>query len=63
MSQPAPTLNKTEWGNIPLLTYVNYELWKETMTLVLEAMDTYKIVTSEEPQPPPFDIDHHKWKI
>ena len=33
------------------------------MTLVLEAMDAYEIVTSEEPEPPPIDIDYHEWKI
>jgi len=33
------------------------------MTLVLEAMDAYDIVTGEEPEPPPIDIDHHEWKI
>jgi hypothetical protein len=63
MSESAPAFNKTEWGNIPLLTYLNYETWKETMTLVLEAVDAYDIVTGEEPEPPPIDIDHHEWKI
>jgi len=33
------------------------------MTLVLEAMDAYDIVTSEEPEPPQNDIDYHDWKI
>jgi hypothetical protein len=61
--EPAPAFNKTEWGNIPLLTYLNYETWKETMTLVLEAMDAYDIVTGEEPEPPQIDIDYHEWKI
>jgi hypothetical protein len=61
--EPAPAFNKTEWANIPLLTYLNYETWKETMTLVLEAMDGYNIVTGEEPEPPQIDIDYHEWKI
>jgi len=39
MSKPTPGFNWTEWGNIPLLIYLNYETWKETMTLVLEAID------------------------
>jgi len=38
MSEPAPTFNKTEWCNIPLLTYLNYEIWNETMTLVQEVL-------------------------
>jgi hypothetical protein len=63
MSEPAPAFNKTEWGNIPLLTYLNYETWKETMTLVLEAMDAYHIITSKEPEPPQIAIDYHEWKI
>jgi len=33
------------------------------MTLVLEAMDAYDIVTGEGPEPPPIDIDYHEWKI
>jgi len=33
------------------------------MTLVLEAMDGYDIVTGEVPEPPPIDIDYHEWKI
>jgi hypothetical protein len=61
--EPAPVFNKTEWGNFPLLTYLNYQTWKETMILVLEAMDAYDIVTSEEPEPPQIDIDYHEWKI
>jgi len=63
MSKPAPAFNKTEWSNIPLITYLNYETWKETMTLGLEAMDAYDIITGEEPEPPPIDIDYHEWKI
>jgi hypothetical protein len=57
--EPAPTFNKTEWGHIPLLTYLNYATWEETMTHVLEAMDTYNIVTGKEPEPPQIDIDYH----
>jgi len=33
------------------------------MTVVLEAMDAFDIVTGEEPEPPPIDIDYHEWKI
>jgi hypothetical protein len=63
MSEPAPIFNKTEWGNISLLTYLNYETWKEAMTHALEAMDPYDIITGEEPEPPQIDIDFHNWKI
>jgi len=61
--EPAPAFNKTEWGNIPLLTYLDYEPWEETMTLVLGAMDAYYIVTGEEPEPPQINIYYHDWKI
>jgi hypothetical protein len=33
------------------------------MTLVLEAMDAYDIITGEEPEPPQIDIDYHNWTI
>jgi len=65
MSAPEPShaFNNTEWGDIPLLTYINSDTWNETMTLVLKAMDAYNIVTSGEAEPPQIDIDYHKWKI
>jgi len=62
-TEPAPAFNKTEWGNIPLLTYLNYEIWKETMTIVLEAMDAYDIVTGQKHEQPQIDIDYHNWKL
>ncbi|KAF8241481.1 hypothetical protein K440DRAFT_642243 [Wilcoxina mikolae CBS 423.85] len=46
-----PNHNKTQWGNVPLLTHLNYDLWVETMILILEAMGAYNIVTGEEPKP------------
>jgi hypothetical protein len=61
--EPAPAFNKTEWGNILLLTYLKYETWKATMTLILKAMDAYDILTGEEPEPPQIDIDYNEWKI
>ncbi|KAF8246984.1 hypothetical protein K440DRAFT_644303 [Wilcoxina mikolae CBS 423.85] len=56
-----PNYNKTKWGNIPLLTHLNYDSWMETMTLVLEAMRAYSIIT-REPQPQVLDIDYADWK-
>lgn len=63
MSEPPPAFDKTEWANILLLTYLNYETWNETMTLDLEAMDAYDIGTGGQPEPPQTDIDYYKWKI
>jgi len=62
MSQPAASFNKTKWGNIPLVTYLNYKPGKEAMTLILKAMDTYEIVTSDELESLPLDIDCHELK-
>jgi hypothetical protein len=33
------------------------------MNIILKAMDAYDIVTGEEPEQPPIDIDYHEWKI
>jgi len=60
--EPDPGFNKTKCGYIALLTYLNYETWKETTTLVLEAMDTYNIITREESELPPIDINYHECK-
>jgi len=62
-SKPASAINNTECGIIPLLTYLQYETSKETMTLVPDAMDAYNIITGEEPEAPPIDIDYHDGKI
>jgi len=32
------------------------------MTVVLEAMDAYEIITGKEPESPPIDIDYRKWR-
>jgi len=61
MYKPAPAFNNIEWGNIPPLTYLPYKTWKETMTLVLQAMDTYNIINSKEPEKPLIDIDYDEW--
>ena len=61
--EPALAFIKTKWGNISLLTYLSYETWKETISLILEAMDAYDIVTSEEPEPPPIYSEYYDWKI
>jgi len=63
MYKPAPAFNNTEWGNIPPLTYLPYKTWKESMTLVLQAMDTYNIITSKEHEKPLIDIDYDEWII
>ena len=54
--------NKTEYGNIPLLTYLNYEAWKDTMFHVLRALDADNIITGEEEEPIPIDLDYKDYK-
>jgi hypothetical protein len=56
----ALTFNKAEWGNISLLTYLYYNLWKETMTFNLEAMNQYENITGEKPESPLIDLDYCK---
>jgi hypothetical protein len=63
MSKSAPAHNKTELGNFPLLTNFNHVTWKETMTLVIEVMDAYYIITREESEPPQIDIDYYGLEI
>ncbi|KAF8248597.1 hypothetical protein K440DRAFT_642183 [Wilcoxina mikolae CBS 423.85] len=57
-----PNYNKIQWGNVPLLTHLNYDTWVETMILVLESMRAYNIVTGEEPEHQALDIDYADWK-
>ena len=58
MTSSEPTFNKTRWGNIPKLTHDNYDEWKDDMILILSAMKAYPIVTGEDPEPQPLEIDH-----
>ncbi|KAF8241413.1 hypothetical protein K440DRAFT_680347 [Wilcoxina mikolae CBS 423.85] len=65
MSTPTsnlPNYNKTQYGNVPLLTHHHYNLWVETIILVLKAMRAYTIVTGEEPEPQALNIDYTNWK-
>ena len=57
-----PAFNKTQYGNIPLLTYINYEAWKDTMFYVLCAVDADNIITGEEEEPAPIDLDYRDYK-
>ena len=57
-----PAFNKTQYGNIPLLTYINYEARKDTMFHVLCAVDADNIITGEEAEPAPIDLDYRDYK-
>ena len=52
--------NETEYGNMPLLTYLNYEAWKDTMFHVLRAFNADNIITCEEPMP--IDLNYTDYK-
>jgi hypothetical protein len=58
MSSSEPAFNKTKSGDIPKLTYTNYDEWRDDMILILSAMKTYAIVTGDDPEPQPLDFDH-----
>ena len=52
---------KTQYGNIPLLIYINYEVWKDTMFHVLRVVDADNIITGEE-EPAPIVLDYRDYK-
>ena len=43
-----PAFNKTQYGNITLLTYIKYGACKDTMFHVLRAVDAENNITGEE---------------
>jgi hypothetical protein len=66
MSSSKPTFNKTRWGDIPKLTYTNYNEWRDDMILILSAMEAYAIVTGDGPELQSLDFDrddnYDNWK-
>jgi hypothetical protein len=58
MSSSEPTFNKTRRGDIPKLTYNNYDEWRDDLILILSSMRAYAIVTGDDPEPQPLDFDH-----
>jgi len=58
MTSSEPTFNNIRWGNIPKLTHDNYDEWKDDMILILSAMKAYAIITAEDPELQPLNIDH-----
>jgi hypothetical protein len=58
MTSSEPTFNKTQSGDIPKLTHTNYDEWRDDMIPVLSAMRAYAIVTGDDPEPQPLDLDH-----
>jgi len=58
MTSSEPTFNLTRWGNIPQLTYDNYDKWKDNIIPILSAIKAYTIVTGENPESQPLAFDH-----
>jgi len=63
MLQPTPPSNQTQCCNSPQLTYLNYIIWEETITIVQEALHAKDIVTGEEPELYQIDTHCHEWKF
>jgi hypothetical protein len=58
MTSSETAFNKTRWGDIPKLTYVNYDEWKDDMILIRSAMRAYGIVTGDDREQQPLVFDH-----
>ena len=55
-----PALNKTKYGDIPLLTSINYNSWQRTVLRVLQEIDADEIISGEDDVTQPLDIDYKK---
>jgi hypothetical protein len=44
-------------GNIPKLTYTNYDEWRDGMIHILSAMRACAIVPGDDPEPQPLDFN------
>jgi hypothetical protein len=58
MTSSQTAFNKPRWGDIPKLTYANYDEWTDNMILILSAMRAYAIITGDDPEPQPLDFQH-----
>jgi len=59
MSSYAPVFITTRWGDIPKLTYANYDYWKDDIILIISAMRAYAIVTGDDPELRLVDFKNH----
>ncbi|KAF8253310.1 hypothetical protein K440DRAFT_642282 [Wilcoxina mikolae CBS 423.85] len=61
-SSSEPVFNKTKWGDIPKLSHTNYDEWKDDITLILSPMRVYGIISGDDSELQPLDIDYDGWK-
>ena len=50
-------VNKTKYGDIPLLTSINHNFWQRTVLRVLQEIDADEIISSEEDVAQPLDVN------
>ena len=53
-----PAVNKTKYGDIPLLTALNYNSWQRTV----QEIDADEIISGEEDEAKPCDMDYNDYK-
>ena len=56
------TVNKTKYGDIPLLTALNYNSLHRTVLRVLQEIDAEEIVSGEEDEAQRLDINYKDYK-
>ena len=57
-----PAVNKTKYGDIPLLTSINYNSWQKAVLRVLQEIDADEIISGEEDVAQPLDIIYKDYK-
>ena len=55
-------VNKTKYGDIPLLTSLNFNSWQKTVLLILQEIDADKIIPGEENEAQPLDVNYKDYK-
>ena len=55
-------VNKTKYGDIPLLTSINYNSWQRTVLRVLQEIDLDAIISGGEDEAQPLDINYKDYK-
>ena len=54
--------NKTKYGDIPLLTSLNYNSWQRTVLRVLQEIHADENVFGEEDEAQPLDVNYKDYK-
>ena len=65
MSTTIPAINavnKTKYGDIPLLTSINYNSWQRAVLRVLQEIDADEIIAGEEDVVQPLVVNYKDYK-